>query len=62
MKKLSRREILKPILKRLRQQANKDESVQIVSISGAVKSPGEYPLTRNATYSNFSRISRRFYG
>ena len=60
MKKLSRREILKPILKRLRQQANKDESVQIVSISGAVKSPGEYPLTRNATYSNLVELAGGF--
>ena len=60
MKKMSRREILKPILKRLRQQANKDESVQIVSISGAVKSPGEYPLTRNATYSNLVELAGGF--
>ena len=60
VKKLSRREILKPILKRLRQQANKDESVQIVSISGAVKSPGEYPLTRNATYSNLVELAGGF--
>ena len=60
MKKISRREILKPILKRLRQQANKDESVQIVSISGAVKYPGEYPLTRNATYSNLVELAGGF--
>jgi len=60
MKKISRREILKPILKRLRQQANEDESVQIVSISGAVKSPGEYPLTRNATYFNLVELAGGF--
>jgi protein involved in polysaccharide export with SLBB domain len=60
MKKMSRREILKPILKRLRQQANEDESVQIVSISGAVKSPGEYPLTRNATYFNLLELAGGF--
>ena len=60
MKKMSRREILKPILKRLRQQANEDESVQIVSISGAVKSPGEYPLTRNATYFNLVELAGGF--
>ena len=52
--------MLKPILKRLRQQANKDEPVQIVSISGAVKSPGEYPLTKNATYFNLVELAGGF--
>ena len=60
MRKISRTEMLKPVLKKLRQQANKDEPVQIVSISGAIKSPGEYPLTRNATYINLVELAGGF--
>ena len=36
--------LLEPIIGKLRAQAKQGEPVQVVSISGAVKAPGEYPL------------------
>lgn len=44
----SRTELLHPVLALLRQQARTNETLQIVSASGEVKVPGEYPLARNA--------------
>lgn len=46
---LSRTELLHPVLNLLRQQARTNETLQIVSISGEVKVPGEYPLAQNST-------------
>ena len=40
----SRTTLLAPIIRKLRAQAKEGEPVQVVSISGAVKAPGEYPL------------------
>ena len=40
----TRQVLLQPILEKLRTQARANEAVQVVSISGAVKAPGEYPL------------------
>ena len=40
----SRTTLLEPIIGKLRAQAKQGEPVQVVSISGAVKAPGEYPL------------------
>lgn len=45
---LSRTELLHPVLALLRQQARSNSSLQIVSASGEVKVPGEYPLAQNA--------------
>lgn len=45
----SRTELLHPVLALLRQQARTNETLQIVSASGEVKVPGEYPLAVNAT-------------
>ena len=36
--------MLKPVIRKLKAQARSGEPVEIVSISGAVKLPGEYPL------------------
>ena len=36
--------MLEPIIRKLKSQARNGEPVQIVSISGAVKAPGDYPL------------------
>lgn len=47
-KHLSRRELVFPILKKLQQQSNTQQDLAIVSVSGDVKVPGEYPLARNA--------------
>ena len=38
--------MLTPFLDKLRQQSNTEEAVQIVSVSGGVKNPGEYPLDK----------------
>ncbi|MBT5330634.1 MAG: sugar transporter [Porticoccaceae bacterium] len=40
----NRRELLAPVITKLRLQSRENEPVQIVSVSGAVKAPGEYPL------------------
>lgn len=45
----SRTSLLKPVLAKLRNQARQNEPVQQVSISGAVRAPGDYPLTDGAT-------------
>jgi polysaccharide biosynthesis/export protein len=45
-----RRILLKSVIDKLNQQATSSEPPEIVSISGAVKIPGQYPLTKNATY------------
>lgn len=44
-----RKTLLGPILEKLRAQARANEAVKIVSISGAVKAPGEYPLSDDYT-------------
>jgi polysaccharide export outer membrane protein len=41
--------LLKPIIEKLKSQARSGEPVQTISISGAVKSPGDYPLSRDDT-------------
>lgn len=45
-----RRVLLKPIIDKLSQQATSSNSLRVVSISGAVKVPGDYPLVEDATY------------
>jgi polysaccharide export outer membrane protein len=44
--------LLEPIIKKLKSQARSGEPVQIVSISGAVKAPGDYPLGSQDTVAN----------
>lgn len=45
----SRENLLGPIIDQLRTQARQNEPVQLVSISGAVRSEGIYPLSEGAT-------------
>jgi polysaccharide export outer membrane protein len=45
----SRATLLEPIVKKLSAQARDGEPTQLVSISGAVKAPGTYPLIAGAT-------------
>jgi protein involved in polysaccharide export with SLBB domain len=47
-KHFNRTELLYPVLKKLRQQSNSSDYLQIVSIDGDVKVPGDYPLTQKA--------------
>lgn len=44
----SREMLLTPIIEKLKKQAREGSPVQLVSVSGAVKSPGQYPI--NAQY------------
>lgn len=45
----SRQVLLAPVIERLSSQVQDDEPVQIVSVSGAVRVPGTYPLFAGAT-------------
>ncbi|WP_406667093.1 SLBB domain-containing protein [Gallaecimonas sp. GXIMD1310] len=46
---MTRQELLYPIIQKLKNQAGQQLGLALVSISGDVKVPGEYPLTDNAT-------------
>ncbi|MDC1143567.1 SLBB domain-containing protein [Porticoccaceae bacterium] len=46
---VQREALLAPIIEKLRSQARSGEPVQIVSVSGAVKSPGTFPVTKGFT-------------
>ena len=52
-----RKALLEPIIKKLYQQASSSDSARVVSITGAVKVPGEYPLTIDATYSDLIQLA-----
>ena len=43
--------LLEPVIAKLRSQARQNEPVQLVSVSGAVRAPGIYPLIAGATVS-----------
>lgn len=45
---LSRTELLYPVLQQLKLQARVDNTLALISVSGAVRVPGEYPLTTGA--------------
>jgi polysaccharide export outer membrane protein len=45
---LSRTELLYPVLRQLRLQARIDNTLALISVTGAVRVPGEYPLTTGA--------------
>lgn len=53
----TRAKLLAPILDKLRAQAREDEPVQTVSISGAVKAPGVYPLFEGTTVASLVRAA-----
>ena len=40
----NRAQLLAPVIAKIKRQARENEPVQVVSIGGAVKAPGEYPL------------------
>jgi len=46
---LTRQELLYPVLEKLRQQANNNNPVAVTSISGEVRFPGVYPLSRKGS-------------
>lgn len=55
-----RRLLLEKIIAKLNQQATSSESLKTVSISGAVKVPGQYPLTKNASYMDLIGLAGGF--
>ncbi len=56
-KHLNRRELLFPLMQMLRTQSNEQQDLPIVSISGDVKVPGEYPLVEQSTVSKLIRAA-----
>lgn len=57
LNKGKRRLLLEPIIKKLNQQASSSNLAQVVSISGAVKVPGDYPLTNNNSYIDLIKLA-----
>ena len=55
-----RRLLLEKVIAKLNQQATSSESLKTVSISGAVKVPGLYPLTKNASYMDLIELAGGF--
>jgi len=49
LKSVERLTLLRPILEKLKGQARSGEPLEVVSISGAVKLPGDYPLGNKVT-------------
>ena len=45
----SRQALLRPVIEKLSSQARQGEPVQTVSVAGAVRAPGTYPLIAGAT-------------
>mgnify|MGYP003705960451 CR=1 FL=1 len=45
----TRAALLEPVISKLRSQARQGQPVQLVSVSGAVRAPGTYPLVRGST-------------
>lgn len=53
----SRRALLAPVVAKLSAQAREDEPVQTVSISGAVRAPGVYPLFAGTTVADLVKAA-----
>ena len=47
--KTARGDLLEPVISKLRSQARENEPVKLISVSGAVRAPGTYPLTTGST-------------
>lgn len=46
---MTRRQLLQPVLEHLKRQSTTSDPLKIVSITGEVKMPGEYPIGENTT-------------
>ena len=58
--KNTREILLAPIIDKLKSQAREGSPVQLASISGAVKSPGEYPINTDFTASDLVKAAGGF--
>ena len=56
----SREILLQPIIDKLKSQAREGAPVQLASISGAVKSPGQYPINNEFTASDLVKAAGGF--
>lgn len=52
---LNRRELINPIIEELRNQSSRDQPTRIVSITGRVKTPGDFPLENQMRVSDLIR-------
>jgi polysaccharide biosynthesis/export protein len=52
---IARREIIRDLVDRLRRQATRDTGARIANVAGAVRAPGEYPLTRDMRIADLVR-------
>lgn len=48
----SRQKLLAPVISKLRQQAREGEPAMVASVTGAVRSPGQYPIIRSDNAQN----------
>ena len=53
----SREVLLEPVIEKLRSQARQKEPVQVVTISGAVRAPGSYPLFAKTTVADLVKAA-----
>ena len=54
---LSRQQLIAPIVRKLKQQARSGDRVQVVTVTGAVQLPGEYPLIGNGNIESVVAIA-----
>lgn len=57
LNKGKRRVLLKSVIDKLSQQATSLNSPRVISISGAVKIPGNYPLSKNTSYMDLIQLA-----
>ena len=60
LRKGNRIDLIEPVIQKLYQQATVDEPVQVVSIDGGVRAPGEYPLIEGFKYLDLVQLAGGF--
>jgi polysaccharide export outer membrane protein len=53
----SRKQLLAPIIARLKSEASEERSVQLIEVVGQVKFPGVYPIAANSSLANILRAA-----
>ena len=54
------KELMEPIVEKLKQQSRSGERAQVVEIAGAVREPGEYPLIGEGSISSTIALAGGF--
>lgn len=57
---VTRKELMEPIVEKLKQQSRSGERAQVVEIAGAVREPGEYPLIGEGSISSTIALAGGF--